>query len=522
MARPMAMASLFAAAAGQQIGKNMREAHLSMPVQKCVGSACTAESGEVVLDANWRWTHSVDGYANCYTGSSWDATLCPDAATCTKNCALEGVSEAQYATTYGVTATSGGVALKFKTGNNVGSRLYLMEDESTYKLFKLKNKEFSFDVDVSTLPCGLNGALYLVEMPADGGVSTTNPAGAKYGTGYCDGQCPHDVKFIQGEANIKDWDSEKAKGHYGSCCAEMDLWEANKMATAYTAHPCALDGPLRCEGKDCGDGGGWSTGQRYMGKCDADGCDFNSYRMGDKGFYGAGAEFTVDTGRPFTVVTQFLTADGTDSGELSEIRRIYVQDGKVFNNSAANIAGLTADSLTRSACTAQKKAFTDVDDFDKKGGLKQMGEAIARGMVLVLSLWDDAASQMLWLDSDSPASKPAAQPGVARGPCSTDSGKPADVRAKSPDATVKYMNVKYGDIGSTIHSKPAPNPPPSPPAPGPSPPSPPSPRPSPTGGQCCYGGCSDNCQGGWCGQSQTNCEGNCNGKWCPQQSHVVV
>jgi len=259
-----------------------------------------------------------------------------------------------------------------------------------------------------------------------------------------------------------------------------------------------------------------------MGKCDADGCDFNSYRMGDKSFYGAGAQFTIDTARPFTVVTQFLTADGTDSGELSEIRRVYVQDGKVFNNSAAKIAGLTADSLTSSACTAQKKAFTDVDDFDKKGGLKQMGEAIDRGMVLVLSLWDDAASQMLWLDSDSPAGKPATQPGVARGPCSTDSGKPADVRAKSPDATVKYMNVKYGDIGSTIHSKPAPSPPPSPPAPRPSPPSPPSPRPSPTGGQCCYGGCSGNCQGGWCGQSQTNCEGNCNGKWCPKQSHVVV
>lgn len=30
-------------------------------------------------------------------------------------------------------------------------------------------KEFSFDVDVSQLPCGLNGALYFVEMPADGG-----------------------------------------------------------------------------------------------------------------------------------------------------------------------------------------------------------------------------------------------------------------------------------------------------------------------------------------------------------------
>ena len=38
-------------------------------------------------------------------------------------------------------------------------------------MFKLKNKEFTFDVDVSELPCGLNGALYFVEMEADGGLS---------------------------------------------------------------------------------------------------------------------------------------------------------------------------------------------------------------------------------------------------------------------------------------------------------------------------------------------------------------
>lgn len=34
--------------------------------------------------------------------------------------------------------------------------------------FKLKNREFSFDVDVSNLPCGLNGAVYFVAMDAKG------------------------------------------------------------------------------------------------------------------------------------------------------------------------------------------------------------------------------------------------------------------------------------------------------------------------------------------------------------------
>ena len=76
--------------------------------------------------------------------------------------------------------------------------------DQKYQIFNLKNQEFTFDVDMSKLPCGLNGALYFVEMDADGGVSRfpNNKAGAKYGTGYCDTQCPHDIKFINGEVRI--------------------------------------------------------------------------------------------------------------------------------------------------------------------------------------------------------------------------------------------------------------------------------------------------------------------------------
>lgn len=70
-------------------------------------------------------------------------------------------------------------------GSNVGLRTYILEGDN-YKMFKLKNREVSFTVDVSNLPCGTNGAIYLVEMPANGGKADTNQAGAKYGTGYCD------------------------------------------------------------------------------------------------------------------------------------------------------------------------------------------------------------------------------------------------------------------------------------------------------------------------------------------------
>ena len=87
---------------------------------------------------------------------------------------------------------------------NIGSRVYLMDtSDSKYQMFNLKNQEFTFDIDMSKLPCGLNGALYFVEMDADGGTSRFpgNKAGAKYGTGYCDTQCPQDIKFINGEVS---------------------------------------------------------------------------------------------------------------------------------------------------------------------------------------------------------------------------------------------------------------------------------------------------------------------------------
>ena len=99
------------------------------------------------------------------------------------------------------------MSLKFITkgsySTNIGSRTYLMKDDTTYEMFKFTgNQEFTFDVDVSNLPCGLNGALYFVEMDARGGQSSLNPAGAAYGTGYCDAQCPRDLKFINGEVSI--------------------------------------------------------------------------------------------------------------------------------------------------------------------------------------------------------------------------------------------------------------------------------------------------------------------------------
>ena len=219
------------------------ENHPSLSVSTCtVSGGCVSASKSVTIDSNWRWLHQTGAPNNCYEGNLWDPTLCPDEETCQANCALEGADE-EYQATYGINATGDSLGLGFVTNGtyslNVGSRTYLMEDDEHYKMFKLKNKEararathvlptrasravhvalrvaaprsspsrtrahaprplldgalgmqFTFDVDVSKLPCGLNGALYFVQMDADGGKAKypTNTAGAKYGTGYCDAQ----------------------------------------------------------------------------------------------------------------------------------------------------------------------------------------------------------------------------------------------------------------------------------------------------------------------------------------------
>ncbi|KAI0700609.1 cellulase [Cytidiella melzeri] len=441
--------SFLAIAHAQQVGTQLAETHPSLPSQKCTtAGGCVAQSTSVVLDANWRWVHTTSGYTNCYTGNTWDTTICSDPVTCAQNCALDG---ADYSGTYGITTNGNALTLKFVTGSNVGSRVYLMQDASNYELFKLINQEFTFDVDMSNLPCGLNGAVYLSQMDQDGGMAKypNNKAGAKYGTGYCDSQCPRDIKFINGEANIIDWTPEansanSGTGEYGTCCSEMDIWEANSDAAAYTPHPCSVNAQTRCTGADCGQGT-----DRYNGLCDPDGCDFNSYRMGDKTFLGKG--LTVDTSQKFTVVTQFISDDGTTTGNLAEIRRFYVQNNKIIPNSQVSITGIDpVNSITDNFCTEQKTVFGDTNRFAAKGGLKQMGAALKTGMVLALSLWDDYAASMLWLDSDYPTTADPTKPGVARGTCPTTSGVPADVESQDASASVTYSNIKFGDLNSTF------------------------------------------------------------------------
>jgi len=197
-------ATLFAAAAIAQVpGPLTPEVHPPLTSYTCTKSGgCKAVDTSIVLDSAYRWLHNVNGYSNCVT-TGFDPKFCPDIETCAKTCALEGVDYASY----GIHASGDALTLNiFKTDpvTNVTSmsspRVYLLKDDETYDHFKLLNKEFTFDVDVSSVPCGINGALYLSEMNEKGDKNDLNTAGAKYGTGYCDAQCPT-VNFIKGEVS---------------------------------------------------------------------------------------------------------------------------------------------------------------------------------------------------------------------------------------------------------------------------------------------------------------------------------
>ncbi|KAG8905816.1 Exoglucanase 1 [Tulasnella sp. 403] len=163
------------------------------------------------------------------------------------------------------------------------------------------------------------------------------------------------------------------------------------------------------------------------------------------------------TQKPEVAPYQLLTTnDGTANGDLTEIRCINVQNGVVIQNSNAGIDGIPAvNPISDSFCPAQKTVLGDTNSFADKSGLKAMGDALAQGMVLIMSIWDDHAAEMLWLDSGYPTDADPSNPGVSRGPCATTSGVPTDVESSVPNSTVVFSNIKWGDLGSTFPSGPS-------------------------------------------------------------------
>ncbi|KAJ4221524.1 hypothetical protein FSOLCH5_008871 [Fusarium solani] len=399
--------------AGQTPG-NTPEVHPRLDTFRCtVLGGCKKHTNYIVVESSQHPIHQATNNLSCGNwGEKPNSTVCPDAASCAKNCIIEGVPDYQV---QGISTS--GTELRLQQMHNnltVSPRVYLLdENKQEYDIMYLTGSELTFDVEMSKLPCGMNSALYFSEMLKDGGKSLSphNKAGAYYGTGYCDAQC-FVTPFINGVGNIDG---------YGSCCNELDIWEANSRATHIAPHPCNQTGLYECTGDECGS----------EGVCDKPGCGWNPNRHNNTDYYGRGGSFKVDSTRKFTVVTQFL-AD--KNGHLTELHRHYVQDNKIIESAVVTLPGVpNVNFINDEYCVA-----TGANAFTRLGGMKGMGESMTRGMVLVMSLWWDEGGFMNWLDQGE------------AGPCNATEGSPANILKIQPNPEVTFSNIKIGEINSTF------------------------------------------------------------------------
>jgi hypothetical protein len=84
---------------------------------------------------------------------------------------------------------------------------------------------------------------------------------------------------------------------------------------------------------------------------------------------------------------------------MIEIKRKYVQGGKVIDNSFTKLESLTKqyNSVSDEFCVAQKKAFGDNDRFTDDSSFRQVRATLNKGHVVMLWLWDDHDVNMLWM-----------------------------------------------------------------------------------------------------------------------------
>lgn len=157
---------------------------------------------------------------------------------------------------------------------------------------------------------------------------------AAYGAGYCDAQ-------------------------FGRC-SKMDIWKGNSRETVFALYPCSL------------------------GSC------FAECKINESYFYGPGSS-TVNSLKNITVITQFV-------GNLSEIRRLYMQDGKILISK--HFSFLDSSCVTR------------------------IGQSLARGHVLAFSLSD--SNDANWLD----------------GPCPGENKDYGNV-------SVTWSDIRVGDLDTT-------------------------------------------------------------------------
>jgi cellulase len=190
------------------------EEHPKITTYKCTKKdGCKRQTSYIVLDEDMhrKFQKNAPELGCGVWGAPPNATVCPDKETCAENCLIETLSIADYAR-LGVKTEGSALHLDMLRDSDLATispRAYLLDgDRKEYDMLKLTGQELAFTVDISKLPCGMNGALYLSEMHKNGGTSPLNKVGAGLGGGYCDAQC-YTFPFLEGEGNVKG---------LGACC----------------------------------------------------------------------------------------------------------------------------------------------------------------------------------------------------------------------------------------------------------------------------------------------------------------
>jgi cellulase len=164
-------------------------------------------------------------------------------------------------------------------------------EPGNFKNFSLLGKTLSYDIDVSTVGCSCNAALYFVSMPGFTQSGQADPtSGRDY---YCD--------------------ANEVGGEY---CWELDTYEGNKYTVQTTPHKCD------------------SAAGQHIWNCDRGGCGQNAWYADNKGMCPDGS-CKINTSQPYNHAVTYVSTNG----QLSRVHNQFTQNGKTFQFDACNDGG---------------------------------------------------------------------------------------------------------------------------------------------------------------------------------------
>jgi cellulose 1,4-beta-cellobiosidase len=164
------------------------------------------------------------------------------------------------------------------------------------------------------------------------------------------------------------------------------------------------------------------------------------------GFYGPNK--TIDTQHKFTVVTQFHTSNGTDLGELVEIRQFFVQHGVLIPQQGLRLPGQDFfDSINKSFC--ESVTTRSENEFQNRGGMEAISRAMDQGLVLVMGIWTGEVTNTLGSIQKVPATRRASLRTINEGICPRETRTQPFVQKHYPHASVKFSNLRIEPINSS-------------------------------------------------------------------------